>query len=81
MIFTAIHSFLQFFVAFLFLGSLSHGGVAVEYCDESAVKNSTIKSSKEEYKSKADSLSYFSQIDQISHCCVRLQKPLSCIEG
>lgn len=34
MIFTAIHLFLWFFVGF-FLGSLSHGGVAVEYCDES----------------------------------------------
>lgn len=72
--FTAIHLFLQFFVGFFFLGCLSHGEVAVEYCDESMVKNSAIESSKEDYKSKADSLSYFSQIDQISHYCVRLQK-------
>lgn len=60
-----------------FLGSLSYGRVAVEYCDESMVKNSTIQSSKEEYKSQADSLGYFNQIDQVSHYCFRLQKPVS----
>lgn len=77
MIFIAIHLFLYIF----FLWSLSHGGAAVEYCDESMVNNSTSQSTKEEYKSKPDSLGFFSQIDQISCYCVRLQKPLSYVEG